>query len=110
MNFLKRLFRRRLSHKEQIRLKFRDAFDGCIKSRYVRSSLNGDAMMGGLLVYSAIANTYKSLKDNEDMQLLRSFCILQEGFDPINILNEELIRAMNKYCGMEIGFEELEKF
>lgn len=110
MNFLKRLFRKSLSHKEQIRLKFRDAFDSCVKSRYVRPSLNGDSMMGGLLVYSAIANTYKSLKDNEDMQLLRSFCILQEGFDPINILKEELVRAMNKHCGMEIDCEELENF
>ena len=108
MNFIKKILRKRLSQQEQIRLKFRDAFTDCVKSKFVRSALCGDAMMDGLLVYSAIANTYKILKDNKDMQMLRTLCILKDGYDPEIILKEELTIAMKKYCGMDIDDSDIE--
>lgn len=44
-----------------MRLQFRDAFDDCIKSKVVRSHLTGNSLTDGMLVYTAIANTYKSM-------------------------------------------------
>ena len=93
--------RKQLSLEEQMRLQFRDEFDDCIKSKNVRSALTGNSMTDGLLVYSAINITYKTLKDSKQFQALSALTILQHGFDPGQILDEELHRALNKYCGMD---------
>ena len=102
MNFIKIFFRKRLSQEEQIRLKFRDAFDNCVKSKTVRSALTGDSFSDGMLVYAALVNTHNAMKDSEHMQMLSTVCMLKHGFDPCVLLDEELSRALNKYCGMGV--------
>lgn len=109
MNFIKNLFRKRLSQKEQIRLKFRDAFDNCVKSKIVRSAMTGDSFSDGMLVYAALVNTYDAMKNNEQMQLLSAMCILKDGYDPCVLLDEELSRALKKYCGMDNGSDDVYK-
>lgn len=100
MGIFEKWRRKKLSLEEQMRLKFRDEFDDCVKSKTVRSGRTGDPMMDGLLVYGAISITYKSLKDNRQLQALNALTILQHGFDPGQILDEELHRALKKYCGI----------
>ena len=109
MNFIKNLLRKRLSQKEQIRLQFRDAFDYCVKSRTVRSAMTGDSFSDGMLVYAALVNTYDAMKNNEQMQLLSAMCILKDGYDPCVLLDEELSRALKKYCGMDNRSDDVYK-
>lgn len=101
MGIFEKWRRKKLSLEEQMRLKFRDEFDDCVKSKTVRSGRTGNSMTDGLLVYSAISITYKTLKDNKQFQALSALTILQHGFDPGQILDEELHRALKKYCGMD---------
>lgn len=101
MNFFEKLRRKKLSLQEQMRLRFRDEFDDCVNSKHVRSALSGNPMTDGLLVYGAISITYKSLKESKQLQALSALCILQHGYDPLQILDEELHRALKKYCGIE---------
>lgn len=100
MGIFEKWRRKKLSLEEQMRLKFRDEFDDCVKSKTVRSRRTGDPMMDGLLVYGAISITYKTLKENRQLQALNALTILQHGFDPGQILDEELHRALKKYCGI----------
>lgn len=101
MNIFEKLRRKKLSQEEQMRLQFRDAFDDCIKSKVVRSHLTGNSLTDGMLVYTAIANTYKSIKENRQFNAISALCLLQHGFNPSSILEDELHRALKKYCGIE---------
>lgn len=101
MGIFKNWRHKKLSLEEQMRLRFRDEFDDCVKSKTVRSGKTGNSTTDGLLVYSAISITYKTLKENKQFQALSALTILQNGFDPGQILDEELNRALKKYCGMD---------
>ena len=101
MNIFEKMRRKRLSTSEQVRLMFRDAFDDAAKTKAIRSRLTGDPLSDGMIVYSSIAITYKNIKDADNFQSVRSLTILRDGFDPQEILDEELDRALQKYCGMD---------
>lgn len=101
MGIFEKWRRKKLSLEEQMRLKFRDEFDDCVKSKTVRSGKTGNSFSDGLLVYGAIGITYKTLKDDKRFQALSALTILQYGFDLGQILDEELHRALEKYCGMD---------
>lgn len=101
MNIFEKMRRKRLSTSEQVRLMFRDSFDDAAKSKSIRSRLTGDSMSDGMIIYSSIALNYKCIKEAENFQTVRSLTILRDGFDPQEILDEELDRALQKYCGMD---------
>ena len=86
MNFFKKLARKRLSEKEQIRLMFRDQFDGCIKSKAFRKALCGDPVLDGMLAQTAIGVTYKTYKESKQFRALCGLTILKSGYNPEIIL------------------------
>ena len=100
MNIFEKMRRKRLSTSEQVRLMFRDSFDDAAKSKSIRSRLTGDSMSDGMIIYSSITLNYKFIKEADNFQAVRSLTILKDGFDPEEILDEELERALKKYCGM----------
>ena len=82
-------------------MKYREAFDNCVKSKKVKSAMTGNNMIDGMLVYNAIATIYSLIKNDKQFQAINTITILRDGFDPSKILKEELQRALKKYCGME---------
>lgn len=100
MNLFEKIRRKRLSASEQVRLMFRDSFEDAAKSKSIRSRLTGDPMSDGMIIYSSISLNYKCIKESKDFQTVRSLTIIRDGFDPEEILDEELELALKKYCGM----------
>ena len=98
MGFLKRLWRKRLSLKDQMRLQFRDSFEDCVNSRTVKQGLTGEPFLDGMLLQAAISITYDSIKNEARFATFAALCILKHGFDPVMILEEELDRALKIYC------------
>ena len=98
MGFLKRLWRKRLSLKDQMRLQFRDSFEDCVNSRTVKKGLTGDPFLDSILLQAAISITYNSIKNEARFATFSVLCILKHGFDPTMILEEELDRALRIYC------------
>ena len=97
MRFLRKLWRKRLSVKEQIRLQFRDCFEDSIKS-CSNQGLTGEPLIDSLMIYGAIATMYDSLKNTDRFKLFSFSCMYKHNFDPAIILDEELERALNIYC------------
>ena len=106
MNFFKKLARKRLSEKEQIRLMFRDQFDGCIKSKAFRKALCGDPVLDGMLAQTAIGVKYKTYKESKQFRALCGITILKSGYNPEIILEEEMQRALKLYCGIAPSRED----
>lgn len=90
------LFRRLLgkSDDEKFRLKIRTGFDECVKDvlKDNRDMLN-DPLFGGLMVETAIASFYQSIKGDSTLWLIAN----QTGIDFDQIVDEERDRAIRKY-------------
>lgn len=107
MNIFKKIARKKLSGKDQVRLMFRDQFDNCIKNKEIKKSLCGDPTLDGLLVYTAISITYKTLKESQQLQTMSAWTLLNDGYNPLVILEEELNRALKIYCNIDNDKDEL---
>jgi hypothetical protein len=101
LRLIRDIWRKRLSPKEQMRLQIRDSFDDCVKSREVRAFMTGEPMLDGMLLQSAIATTYKSLNESQEFRMMSLMCNAKYHFDPLIILEEELDRALLRYCGIK---------
>lgn len=80
------------SDEDKVRSKIRKGFDGCVRTA-VNSAGTNDSFMLGIMVQAAIADFYKSMKDNPTLWLLCN----KLGLDYNTILEEECRRALNKY-------------
>lgn len=98
MGFFKRLWRKRLSLKDQMRLQFRDVFEESVRSKEVKKAMSGVQFIDDMLIQEAISITYDSIKNEARFAPFSALCILKQGFDPTMILEEELDRALRKYC------------
>lgn len=82
------------SKKEKFRDKVRSCFDESVK-KVIRKygNIKKDPLFGGMMVQAAIGSVYQTLKSDPKLYLLG----IMSDFDPLEIIDEERERALNKY-------------
>ena len=76
----------------KLRQKIRQGFDDCV-AEVVQQSGTEDTFFLGLIVQSAIANYYQSLKNDNSLKQLCQ----RSNIDYNSLLDEECRNALNKY-------------